>query len=82
MTNKEINLAKLSFTVGQISEDFDMSCRDIEELINYANSFTVWEENNILSLPNGWEDYTVNGGDDYEFLIYQWAQKFVNEKLK
>lgn len=82
MTNKEINLAKLSFTVGQISEDFDMSCGDIERLINYANSFTVWEENNILPLPNGWEDYTVNGGDDYESVIYQWSQKFVNEKLK
>lgn len=81
MTNKEINLAQLTFAVGQACGDYDMSRKDIEALVNCANEFTEWEKKNVLSLPNGWEDYIANGGDDYESVIYKQAEEFVNEQL-
>lgn len=77
MTNKEINLAQLAFAVGQACSNYDMSRQDVEALVDCANEFTEWEKKNVLSLPNGWEDYIANGGDDYESVIYKQAEEFV-----
>lgn len=81
MTNKEINLVRLAFAVGQICGDYDMTCKDVEALVDCANNFTEWEKENVLSLPNGWEDHINNGGDDYESAIYNHAREFADNKL-
>lgn len=82
MTNETINLARLAYMVGQISECCDLTGKDTENLIEYAKKFTAWEEKNVLTLPNGWEDYINRGNDDYESLIYKKAEEFVNEYLR
>ena len=77
--HKDINLARIAFAAGQYFDD-DLSCKDTEDLIATAESFTEWEKKNVLSLPNGWDDYTDNGGDDYESEIYKWAKEYVDER--
>lgn len=82
MNNKETNLARLAYMVGQISECYDLTGKDTENLIEYAEKFTAWEKENVLTLPNGWENYIDQGNDDYESLIYKKAEEFINEYLR
>lgn len=77
MTREEsiMNLACLSFAIGQTHPE-ESAFNNIEAIIRYSNAFSRWEYQNVLRLPNGWEDYMANGGEDYESIIYQWAKDF------
>lgn len=48
----------------------------MEELVKYAKRFTKWEKEKVLSLPDGWESYQEQGGNDYESEIFEWAKEF------
>lgn len=50
--------------------------KHVKEFIEHVDGFTAWETENVLCLENGWETYMENGGEDYESVIYEWAEKF------
>jgi hypothetical protein len=74
-THNGINLVNMAFAIGQINQDESFSVH-AERVIDYAKAFTSWEVKNVLCLENGWETYMENGGEDYESVIYEWAEKF------
>ena len=75
MKNKDINMAMLGVFIGQLNEDIEPWLY-IEEIVKYAQAFTKWEKENVLSLEDGWETYQDQGGEDFESTIYQWAKEF------
>lgn len=74
-THNGINLVNMAFAIGQINQDESLSVH-AERVIDYAKAFTSWEVENVLRLENGWETYMENDGEDYESVIYEWAEKF------
>lgn len=74
-TSSEINLAFMAFAIGQINPN-DSAFMCAESIVDYARRFTEWEEQNVLSLEDGWGTYMENGGEDFESTIYEWAEEF------
>lgn len=74
-TSSEINLAFMAFAIGQINPN-DSVFMCAESIVDYARRFTEWEEQNVLSLEDGWGTYMENGGEDFESTIYEWAEEF------
>lgn len=75
MKDNNVNAIYLAAAIGQLHPDFDLWSH-LNCLMYYAKRFNEWERKNVLCLPNGWEDYTLNGGSDYESVIYEWAKGF------
>lgn len=75
ISHPDINLTCLAFAIGQRNPK-ESAFSNVEAIAKYVKSFNTWEKENVLSLPNGWEDYMENGGDDYESVIYEWAKSF------
>ena len=75
-TDGEINLAQLAYAIAQNNPDAGLSVH-VEAVIDYARKFTSWEAKNVLCLENGWETYMKDNGEDYESVIYEWADKFI-----
>ena len=75
MTSSEINLAFMAFAIGQTHPN-DSALICAESIVDYAKRFTEWEQQNVLSLKDGWETYMENGGEDFESVIYEWAKEF------
>lgn len=75
LSHADINLASIAFAIGQ-QDPKGSIFNDMALLIKYVESFNDWEKKNVLCLPNGWEDYTKNGGNDYESAIYEWTKDF------
>ena len=73
--HKGINVVNMAFAIGQINQDKSLSVH-AEKIIDYAKEFTSWEARNVLCLDNGWGTYMENGGEDYESVIYEWAENF------
>lgn len=71
----EINLAFMAFAIGQTHPN-DSAFICAERIVDYTRKFTEWEQQNVLSLEDGWESYMENGGEDYESTIYEWAKEF------
>lgn len=74
-THKGINVVNMVLAIGQINQDKSLSIY-AERIIDYAKAFTSWEVKNVLCLDNGWETYMERGGEDYESVIYEWAENF------
>lgn len=74
-THNGINLVFMAFAIGQTHPN-DSALICAERIIEYSKAFTSWEVQNVLSLENGWETYQENGGEDYESIIYEWAERF------
>lgn len=75
MTNKDINSVVLGVAIGIYHPDIEPgSC--MEQLVDFAKKFTKWEKEKILSLPDGWESWQEQGGNDYESEIFEWAKEF------
>ena len=72
----EINLAFMAFAIGQTHPN-DSAFICAESIVDYAQEFTEWEQKNVLSLKDGWETYMENGGEDFESVIYEWANEFI-----
>lgn len=73
MKDEKINLACLAFAIGQLHPT-ESTFYHAERIVGYVEAFNDWEEKNVLSLPNDWEDYTSQHGKDYEEVIYEWAK--------
>ncbi len=76
MEDSKMNLVCLACAIGQLNPEASVFPYTAESIVNYVNAFDSWEANNVLCLPNGWEDYMDNGGKDYESVIYEWAKDF------
>ncbi len=75
MRNTGLNFIMLGVAIGQCHPDLEPGSYMLE-LIGYAEHFDLWEKKCVLSLPNGWESYMEQGGEDYESTIYKWAKDF------
>lgn len=75
MKQSDINSIVLGIAIGQCHPELEPGSH-MEELVKYAKKFTKWEKENVLSLPDGWESYQEQGGNDYESEIFEWAKEF------
>lgn len=75
MKTHDINQICLTFAIGQLHPDAS-AFTNLEAVNKHVRAFNNWEKENVLCLANGWEGYTVNGGEDYETVIYEWAKNF------
>lgn len=73
--NTKINFIMLGVAIGQCHPELEPGSY-IEQLVNYAECFDLWEKQEVLSLPDGWESFQERGGEDYESAIFRWAKDF------
>lgn len=76
-----INLMFIAYYLGQLT-DQDLTPGDVELISELVDKFSKWEEENVMPLKNGWQDYMDAGGNSYEDEIVKWVKEFIEKNWK